>query len=176
MEGVCGGQVETLTEDAIQFLVKLDSHFELRRQALLANRRLRQRELDAGELPAFLTDTATIRRQNWKVAKIPADLEDRRVEITGPVDRKMVINALNSGANVFMADFEDANSPTWKNNIEGQANVRDAIAGTIAFDSPEGMNYRLNVKIVMWLTRLHGRPCGVNASRRPAYHPIPSST
>src|SRR5258708_13949959 len=156
MEGVCGGQVETLTEDAIQFLVKLDSHFELRRQALLANRRLRQRELDAGELPAFLTDTATIRRQNWKVAKIPADLEDRRVETTGPVDRHMVIIALNSGANVFMADFEDANSPTWRNNIEGQINVRDAVAGTITHESPEGKSYQLAEKTAVLMVRPRG--------------------
>ena len=150
------GQDEVLTAEAIQFLIKLDSHFELRREALLANRRLRQRELDAGELPTFLADTSKIRRQNWKVAKIPADLEDRRVEITGPVDRKMVINALNSGASVFMADFEDANSPTWRNNIEGQINLRDAIAGTITYESPEGKSYQLAEKTAVLMVRPRG--------------------
>jgi malate synthase len=145
-----------LTEAAIQFLNKLDSRFELRRQALLANRRLRQQELDSGVLPTFLADTAKIRRDKWKVAPIPKDLLDRRVEITGPVDRKMVINALNSGASVFMADFEDANSPTWSNNIEGQINLRDAVAGTIEFESPEGKSYRLNEQIAVLMVRPRG--------------------
>src|SRR5438270_6665096 len=97
-----------------------------------------------------------MRESSWTVAPMPAELLDRRVEITGPTDRKMVINALNSGANVFMADFEDANSPTWKNNIEGQINVRDAIAGTIAFDSPEGKSYRLNEKVAVLMVRPRG--------------------
>src|ERR1035438_1259907 len=139
-------QDQVLTEPAIDFLVKLDAQFELRRQALLSMRRVRQREIDGGLMPDFIAETARMRRQNWKVAPIPADLQDRRVEITGPVDRKMVINALNSGANVFMADFEDANSPTWRNVIDGQVNLRDAIAGTIAYDSPEGKSYRLEEK------------------------------
>src|SRR5580658_3279084 len=108
-------QGEVLTEPAIEFLIKLDSQFELRRQALLSMRRVRQREIDGGNMPDFIPETARLRRQNWKVAAIPADLLDRRVEITGPVDRKMVINALNSGASVFMADFEDATSPMFAN-------------------------------------------------------------
>ncbi len=149
-------QDEVLTEPAIDFLVKLDSHFELRRQALLSLRRVRQREIDSGRLPDFIAETARLRRQNWKVAPIPADLRDRRVEITGPVDRKMVINALNSGASVFMADFEDANSPTWRNNLEGQVNLRDAVAGTIAYDSPEGKSYRLSEKTATLMVRPRG--------------------
>jgi malate synthase len=149
-------QEQVLTPAAIDFLVKLDGHFELRRQALLSLRRVRQQEIDGGRLPGFLPETARQRRQNWKVAPIPADLRDRRVEITGPVDRKMVINALNSGASVFMADFEDANSPTWRNNLEGQANLRDAIAGTIAFDSPEGKSYRLAEKTATLMVRPRG--------------------
>jgi malate synthase len=149
-------QSEILTEASIEFLVKLDRQFELRRQALLSMRRVRQREIDGGQMPDFIPETARMRRQNWKVAPIPADLQDRRVEITGPVDRKMVINALNSGASVFMADFEDANSPTWRNNLEGQVNLRDAIAGTIAYDSPEGKSYRLEEKTATLMVRPRG--------------------
>ncbi len=150
------GQPEILTPEAMEFLEKLDARFEMRRLALLSLRRVRQHEIDGGRRPDFLQETAKLRRQNWKVANIPADLRDRRVEITGPVDRKMVINALNSGANVFMADFEDANSPTWSNNIEGQVNLRDAVAGTIAYDSPEGKSYRLNEKIAVLMVRPRG--------------------
>ena len=104
---------QILHPEARAFLIDLHRNFETRRQELLARRTLRQQELDAGKLPDFLAETAEIRGANWRVAPIPADLADRRVEITGPVDRKMIINALNSGANVFMADFEDSNSPTW---------------------------------------------------------------
>ncbi|MGH9659344.1 MAG: malate synthase A, partial [Bryobacteraceae bacterium] len=107
-------------------------------------------------MPEFLKETAEIRATGWKVAPIPSDLEDRRVEITGPVDRKMVINALNSGANVYMADFEDSNSPTWENNIEGQINLRDAARGTISFESPEGKQYKLNPKTATLLVRPRG--------------------
>ncbi len=117
---------------------------------------MRQAEIDAGHYPDFLTETAEIRTSEWKVAPIPADLMDRRVEITGPVDRKMVINALNCGANVFMADFEDANSPTWTNNLDGQINLRDAIRRTIEFTSPEGKKYKLNDKIATLLVRPRG--------------------
>src|SRR5574338_608358 len=102
---------------------------------LLAARTARQRRILDGERPDFLADTRDIRERDWTVAPIPADLMDRRVEITGPVDRKMIINALNSGARVYMADFEDSNSPTWRNNIEGQLNLRDAVKGTIGFVS-----------------------------------------
>jgi malate synthase len=117
--------------------------FEPRRRALLEARRERQLRLDAGELPDFPPETAGLRKAPWKVAEPPADLLDRRVEITGPTDRKMIINALNSGANVFMADFEDSNSPTWQNMIEGQVNLCDAVNGSITHDSPEGRHYEL---------------------------------
>src|SRR5580658_3063502 len=132
-------QTETsiLTPEARAFLSKLGVRLEPRRQELLARRRGVQQEIDRGKFPDFLPETAEIRQSEWKVAPIPKDLLDRRVEITGPVDRKMVINALNSGANVFMADFEDSNSPIWNNNIEGQHNLRDAVRGTIEFVSPQ---------------------------------------
>jgi malate synthase len=123
---------------------------------LLARRRVVQQEIDKGKLPNFLPETAAIRAGDWKVAPIPKDLMDRRVEITGPVDRKMIINALNSGASVFMADFEDSNSPTWENNIEGQFNLRDAVHGTISFESPEGKKYRLNEKRAVLFVRPRG--------------------
>ena len=113
-------------------------------------------EIDAGALPGFLPETAHIRESTWTVAPIPRDLLDRRVEITGPVDRKMIINALNSGASVFMADFEDSNSPTWMNNLEGQANLRDAVEGTISFVSPEGKRYQLNDHVATLLVRPRG--------------------
>src|SRR5947209_76684 len=139
------GQMEAgiLTPEARAFLSKLGGAFEPRRQELLAQRRTVQQDIDNGKLPDFLPGTAEIRQGDWKVAPIPRDLRDRRVEITGPVDRKMIINALNSGANVFMADFEDSNSPTWNNNIEGQHNLRDAVRGTIRYESPEGKRYQV---------------------------------
>src|SRR5574338_467856 len=124
-----------LTPEASAFLRKLSAHFEHRRQELLTRRQVVQQEIDKGKMPDFLAETESIRKADWKVASIPKDLLDRRVEITGPVDRKMIINALNSGASVFMADFEDSNSPTWRNNIEGQLNLRDAVKGTIGFVS-----------------------------------------
>jgi malate synthase len=147
---------EILTSDASSFLTRLGRHFEARRQELLARRRFRQQQIDAGQLPDFLPETATIRDQEWRVAPSPHDLRDRRVEITGPVDRKMIINALNSGANVFMADFEDSNSPTWQNNIEGQANLRDAVRGTISYTSPEGKRYRLDPPVATLMVRPRG--------------------
>jgi len=147
---------EILTPEAQRFVASLASHFDARRKDLLARRQVRQGELDAGHYPDFLTETAEIRTSEWTVAPIPADLTDRRVEITGPVDRKMVINALNCGSNVFMADFEDANSPTWTNNLDGQVNLRDAIARTIEFTSPEGKKYKLNDKIATLLVRPRG--------------------
>ncbi|MGZ4816420.1 MAG: malate synthase A [Terriglobales bacterium] len=145
-----------LTQEATAFLLKLAFHFEHRRQMLLACRRERQQELDRGKMPDFLPETAPIRKAEWKVAPIPKDLMDRRVEITGPVDRKMIINALNSGASVFMADFEDSNSPTWQNCIEGQANLYDAVRGTITYQSPEGKKYRLNEKVATLFVRPRG--------------------
>src|SRR5512147_1845582 len=137
---------QVLTPEASSFLTKLARTFEGRRQELLAQRAARQREIDRGQMPEFLPETATIRAAEWTVAPIPKDLLDRRVEITGPVDRKMIINALNSGANVFMADFEDSNAPTWANNIEGQFNLRDAVRRQIDFTAPGGKHYRLNEK------------------------------
>src|SRR5271169_355145 len=128
---------EILTPEACAFLAGLFRSFEPRRAELLRSRAARQVELDAGVLPDFLPATQSVRDGAWKVAPAPADLLDRRTEITGPVDRKMVINALNSGAKVFMADFEDATSPTWDNLVEGQMNLRDAVRRTIAFSNPD---------------------------------------
>ncbi len=145
-----------LTPETSQFLTRMARQFEPRRQELLARRQVRQQKIDAGEMPDFLPETAHVRQSEWTVAPIPRDLLDRRVEITGPVDRKMVINALNSGASVFMADFEDSNSPTWMNNLEGQANLRDAVAGTISFVSPEGKRYELNPRVATLLVRPRG--------------------
>jgi malate synthase len=151
-------EIETaiLSPEARAFLLKLAGRFEPRRQELLARRRTVQRDINHGRFPDFLPETATIRQSEWKVAPIPKDLVDRRVEITGPVDRKMIINALNSGANVFMADFEDSNSPTWSNNLEGQYNLREAIRGTIRYESPEGKKYQLGAKPATLVVRPRG--------------------
>jgi malate synthase len=137
------GYDEVLSADALAFVARLARAFEPRRQELLARRRTVQQALDAGRLPDFPAETAGVRDGRWSVAPPPADLVDRRVEITGPVDRKMIINALNSGARVFMADFEDANSPTWDNAVQGQLNLRDAVRRRIDYVSPEGKAYRL---------------------------------
>src|SRR5713226_10490995 len=145
-----------LTSEAQAFLLKLAAAFEPRRQELLARRRTVQQDIDNGKLPDFLPETAEIRQSDWKVAPIPRDLRDRRVEITGPVDRKMIINALNSGANVFMADFEDSNSPTWENNVQGQINLKSAVAGTITYRSPEGKEYALNEAVATLMVRPRG--------------------
>src|SRR5438093_9450527 len=147
---------DVLRPGALEFLAELARHFEPVRRELLERRRARQRELDAGRLPDFLPETRDVRERDWTVAPIRPDLLDRRVEITGPVERKMMINALNSGANVFMADFEDANAPTWENNVRGQANVRDAVAGTIAFTGPEGRRYALNARTATLVIRPRG--------------------
>src|SRR5689334_18110710 len=151
-----GAEEKILTSEAIRFLVNLSRRFEPRRKRLLELRRERQERLDAGELPDFQPHTAEIRRSCWKVAECPADLLDRRVEITGPTDRKMIINALNSGANVFMADFEDSNSPTWANMLQGQANLRDAVNGTITYDSAEGRHYELHEPHAVLMARPRG--------------------
>jgi malate synthase len=148
--------VQILTPEAVRFVTELSRKFESTREQLLARRRQRQQEIVEGSMPAFLPETASIRQSEWRVAPIPADLLDRRVEITGPVDRKMIINALNSGANVFMADFEDSNSPTWSNNIDGQLNLRDAVRREITFASPEGKQYRLNPKVATLMVRPRG--------------------
>src|SRR4051812_7044150 len=125
-----------LTPEALDFVATLQRQFGARRTALLAKREERKKRLDAGELPDFFPETREIRESDWKVAPIPNDLRDRRVEITGPVDRKMIINALNCGANIFLADFEDANAPTWDNCVRGQSNLCDAVRRTIEFVGP----------------------------------------
>ena len=153
---VSGAHAEILTGEAARFLAKLARNFEERRQHLLEKRRTRQQAIDAGTLPDFLPETAAVRKADWTVAPIPRDLLDRRVEITGPVERKMIINALNSGASVFMADFEDSNSPTWQNNLDGQVNLRDAVNGTITFTSPEGKKYALAERTATLLVRPRG--------------------
>ena len=129
---------KVLSPDVIEFVDRLDLHFEAERLNLLNKRKLRQAEFDAGMLPGFLPETLGIRNAAWCVAPIPAELADRRVEITGPTDRKMVINALNSGARVFMADFEDSTAPTWANVIEGQQNLYDANRRTFRSRRPRG--------------------------------------
>ena len=146
-----------LSNEAIRFIEKLVREFNPRRKELLAARVERQKQLDAGVLPDFLSSTKHIRDdRNWKVASIPNDLQDRRTEITGPLDRKMIINALNSGAKVFMADSEDATSPTWANQLQGQANLADAVRRKIDFTSPEGKKYALNEKIATLMVRPRG--------------------
>ena len=149
-------ETQVLTQAASVFLTKLAREFESRRRELLHRRQTRQKNFDAGAMPDFLPETRDIRESNWMVAPIPRDLMDRRVEITGPPDRKMIINALNSGASVFMADFEDSNSPTWMNNLEGQSNLRDAVDGTISFVSSEGKGYQLNDRVATLVVRPRG--------------------
>ena len=144
-----------LSPDALAFIAKLHRSFESRRQELLAKRDARQKEFDAGVLPDFLPETKAIREGNWSIAPQPADLLDRRVEITGPTDRKMVINALNCGASTFMADLEDANCPRWEMMIDGQVNLRDAVRRTITF-AQGGKSYALNEKTAVLLPRPRG--------------------
>lgn len=148
-------QKEILTPEALEFVANLHRRFNARRLELLAAREERQKRLDAGEKPDFLPETRGIREGDWKIAPLPDDLKDRRVEITGPVDRKMIINALNSGARVFMADFEDASSPTWENCVDGQINLRDAIRRTISLEQG-GKSYKLNDKVAVLLARPRG--------------------
>jgi malate synthase len=147
---------QILSPEAVSFLVELHRKFDRRRRDLLDQRSKRQQAIDDGELPYFLPETEAIRKGGWTTAPIPADLVERRVEITGPVDRKMVINALNSGASVFMADFEDSNSPTWLNNLAGQLNLQDAIRGDISYVSPEGKQYALAPKPAVLFVRPRG--------------------
>jgi malate synthase len=145
-----------LTDEALAFLGTLHERFESRRRELLDARAERRRRVAAGETLDFLPDTREIREGDWSVAPAPADLQDRRVEITGPVDRKMVINALNSGARGFMADFEDSLSPTWSNIVEGQVNLTDAIGGTIEFAGDDGREYKLGDEVATLLVRPRG--------------------
>ena len=149
-------QAEVYTPEAVAFVASLAEKFSARRDALLAKRIVRQKEFDAGKFPDFRADTKAIRESEWKVRGIPADLQDRRVEITGPVERKMIINALNSGAKVFMADFEDSLAPTWDGITQGQINLRDYANGTISYTSPEGKQYKLNDKIATLIVRPRG--------------------
>jgi len=151
-----GRQAEILTPESAEFVARLHRTFNATREALLAQRIARQAQLDAGALLRFLPETREIRESNWTVTPVPADLQDRRVEITGPVERKMMINALNSGARIFMADFEDATSPTWDNVITGQVNLIDAIERTIEHTSPEGKLYRLKEQVATMLVRPRG--------------------
>ena len=153
---VIGHQKEILSSEALEFLAELHREFNPRRLELLRQRKLRQDRIDRGETPHFLPETASVRESDWKVLPVPEDLQNRRVEITGPVDRKMVINALNSGANCFMADFEDAHSPTWEGTLDGQLNVRDAVRKTIEYVSPEGKLYQLNQNPATLIVRPRG--------------------
>ena len=156
LRGPTVSRIETvMTPAALSFIAKLHRAFESRRQELLARRAERQREFDAGRLPDFLAETAAVRAGDWTIAPQPKDMLDRRVEITGPTDRKMVINALNSGASTFMADFEDANCPTWANMIEGQVNLRDAVRRTISFEQ-EGKRYSLKDRTAVLIPRPRG--------------------
>ena len=148
---------DILTPQALGFVASLNRKFNARRRELLAARQSRQTELDSGAKPDFLSETSAVREGDWSVSPVLPDLHDRRVEITGPVDRKMIINALNSGASVFMADFEDATTPTWLNLIDGQINLRDAVAGTIDFDDPQsGRHYELGEDVATLLVRPRG--------------------
>lgn len=147
---------QILTPQAQDFLIELARRFRERRNELLRQRQMRQQRLDADEIPDFLPQTRAIREGDWRVNPVPADLQDRRVEITGPTDRKMVINALNSGAKVFMADFEDANSPTWTNMLDGQLNLRDAVRRRITFTREDGKLYRLNDTTATLMVRPRG--------------------
>ena len=151
-----GDHREILSDAALEFLARLHREFNPRRIELLSERQRRQEALDRGEMPGFPRETAQVREGDWQVLPVPEDLRDRRVEITGPVDRKMVINALNSGANCYMADFEDSHSPTWGGTLDGQLNVRDAVRGLIEYISPEGKEYRLNRRVATLLVRPRG--------------------
>ncbi|AHJ98741.1 malate synthase A [Hymenobacter swuensis] len=146
---------EILTPSALAFVAELHRRFDHTRQALLKRREERQQEFAAGKLPDFLPETRLIREKPWTVAPLPADLLDRRVEITGPVERKMILNALNSGAKVFMADLEDSNSPTWANVVEGQRNLRDAVRRTISLSTPT-KEYHLNEQTAVLMVRPRG--------------------
>ncbi|MBO0751398.1 MAG: malate synthase A, partial [Bradyrhizobiaceae bacterium] len=151
------GDDHILTPEAMAFAAGLERRFGAERRRLLARRAALQQRLDAGWKPDFLPDTRHIRESAWTVAPIPRDLIDRRVEITGPTDRKMVINALNSGANVFMADFEDATTPTFENLIDGQLNLYDAVRRTITYDDPgKGRHYVLNPDPAVLFVRPRG--------------------
>src|SRR5437867_3156065 len=149
-------QNEILSVDALDFFIQLQREFNPRRLELLRERSLPQQAIDLGEMPHLLSETRSVREGNWQVLPVPKDLQIRKVEITGPVDRKMVINALNSGANCYMADFEDAHSPTWEGTLDGQVNLRDAVRGSVHYLSPEGKRYQLNANPAALLVRPRG--------------------
>src|SRR6478672_7442821 len=149
------GYEQILTPEALALVAKLSRAFEPRRQELLAARVERAKRLDAGERPDFLPETAQIRDGDWKIAPIPKALECRRVEITGPVERKMIINALNSGADAYMTDFEDSNTPNWDNQLTGHINLKEAVRGTISL-TQNGKSYRLNDKVATLIVRPRG--------------------
>lgn len=149
-------QKQILNPEALDFIAKLHKNFDTKRQELLTKREERQKEINNGQFPTFLAETKEIREGDWKAADIPSDIQDRRTEITGPVDRKMVINALNSGAKVFMADFEDANSPTRENCFQGQVNLYDANRRQIDFTAPNGKDYKLKEETAVLMVRPRG--------------------
>src|SRR6186997_2193720 len=157
---ICGrlapGFEEIVTTGAVTFIAKMERAFRRRRADCLRRRHERQARLDAGESLDFLSETKHVRDGDWTCASIPEDLRDRRVEITGPTDRKMVINALNSGAKVFMADCEDSLTPTWDNVVQGQINLRDAVRRDIEFATPDGKHYRLNAQLATLIVRPRG--------------------
>ena len=147
---------DVFSPELVDFLTALHENFNVKRRRLLDQRKLKQIDFDLGQKPKFPEETLEIRNGNWTCAPLPQDLLDRRVEITGPVDRKMIINALNSGASTFMADFEDSNSPTWENCVEGQINLSDAINRKIDFVNEEGKSYKLGEKLAVLLVRPRG--------------------
>ena len=157
MEGPGSPAAErVLTPEALEFVAELQRRVGTERADLLQRRARRQQDFAKGVQPGFLEPTRSIRETAWEVAPAPPDLDDRRVEITGPVERKMMINALNSGASVFMADFEDSLSPTWENVVEGQANLIDAVRRDLAFTSPDGKEYQLNDRLATLMVRPRG--------------------
>ncbi len=151
-----GRGAEVFTAEALEFISDLQRRFNPRRLDLLHRRVERQAQVDRGKTLRFRSETRRIRDDSWNITPVPADLVDRRVEITGPTDRKMMINALNSGAKTFMADFEDANTPAWRNVVEGQVNLRDAVRRTISYVGAEGKEYRLNRELATLLVRPRG--------------------
>ena len=147
---------QVLTAEAVEFLTELVTRFTPKRNKLLAARIQQQQDIDDGKLPGFISETASIREGSWTVRGIPADLQDRRVEITGPVERKMVINAMNANVKVFMADFEDSLAPDWNKVIEGQINLRDAVNGTISYTNDAGKIYQLKPDPAVLVCRVRG--------------------
>ena len=157
MNNLCVQNIDrVLTTEAKDFLIQLHRKFNPTRLKLLEKRKERAKELVAGSRPDFLKDTEWVRKSDWKVRPTPQDLLDRRVEITGPAERKMMINALNSGAKVFMADLEDSMSPTWENVIDGQLALMEAVRRTLQFESPEGKKYSLKEKTATLVVRPRG--------------------